>query len=258
MNRISSLFENKKSNILSVYFTAGYPQIDDTLPILRHLQKKGIDMVEIGIPFSDPMADGPVIQNSSQKALRNGMTLRKMFDQISSCRTEIQIPLILMGYLNPIFQFGFEHFCQKCQEVGIDGVIVPDLPFDNFVKEYQSIADKYDLRFIFLITPETSEERIREIDRQCKGFLYMVSSTAITGTQQSFNQQVAYFTRINEMNLQNPKLIGFGASNAATYQTACRYASGAIIGSAFVKALGNTSSIEEAIDSSLLFKTRPE
>lgn len=251
MNRINQLFETKKENILSLYFTAGYPQLEDTMPILRAMQAKGVDMVEIGIPFSDPMADGPVIQNSSSIALKNGMSIRKLFSQLSDCRKEIQLPLIMMGYLNPIMQFGFENFCQACQQVGIDGMIIPDLPMHDYIEEFKPVADRYDLRFIFLITPETSEERIREIDCQSDGFIYMVSSASITGTQDSFRQQQDYFERINSMSLKNPRLIGFGISNHETYQSACQYASGAIIGSAFIKALNNCTSVSSAVQSIL-------
>lgn len=238
MNRINELFLKKNKGILSVYFTAGYPELTDTLPVLRELQLNGIDMVEIGMPFSDPMADGPVIQESNQKALNNGMTLRFLFDQLKEMRGDVTIPVILMGYLNPVIQFGFEAFCQKCQETGVDGLILPDLPFRDYMEEYKSVADKYGVKIIMLITPETSEERIRFIDTHTDGFIYMVSSASTTGAQTSFDSyKQDYFRRINAMNLRNPRMIGFGISNKATLDSACAAASGAIIGSRFVKSL---------------------
>ena len=189
MNRITNLFNTKKDGILSVYFTAGYPALDDTTKILKELQAKGIDMVEVGIPFSDPMADGPVIQEAATQALRNGMSLRLLFDQLKDIRRDVHIPIILMGYLNPIMQFGFEAFCRKCVETGVDGMIIPDLPFADYMADYKAIAERYELKMIMLITPETSEERIRLIDEHTDGFIYMVSSAATTGAQQSFNEQ---------------------------------------------------------------------
>ena len=221
MNRITNLFNTKKDGILSVYFTAGYPALDDTTKILKELQAKGIDMVEVGIPFSDPMADGPVIQEAATQALHNGMSLRLLFDQLKDIRKEVRIPIILMGYLNPIMQFGFEAFCRKCVETGVDGMIIPDLPFADYMADYKAIAERYELKMIMLITPETSEERIRLIDEHTDGFIYMVSSAATTGAQQSFNEQKqAYFRRINGMGLQNPRLVGFGISNKATFDAA--------------------------------------
>ena len=247
MNRINQLFEQKKENILSVYFTAGFPKLEDTLPTLKCLQANGVDLVEIGVPFSDPMADGLVIQNSSHAALQNGMSIRKLFDQLTGVRANIHIPLIMMGYLNPIIQFGFEAFCKECHRVGVDGMIVPDLPMADFLAEYKEIASRYELEFIFLITPETSEERIREIDSHTNGFIYMVSSAAVTGTQNSFDNKVEYFNRINAMNLKNPRLIGFGISNKCTRDMVNRYSSGAIIGSAFIKALQETNDVEKGV-----------
>lgn len=247
MNRINKLFEQKKQNILSVYFTAGFPNLEDTLPTLRCLQANGVDLVEVGVPFSDPMADGVVIQNSSQQALQNGMSIRKLFEQLTAVRAEIHIPLIMMGYLNPIMQFGFEAFCKECHRVGVDGMIIPDLPMADFLAEYKEIAERYGLEFIFLITPETSEARIREIDSHTNGFIYMVSSAAVTGTQSSFDSKVEYFNRINAMNLKNPRLIGFGISNKSTRDMVNRYSSGAIIGSAFIKALEETQDVEKGV-----------
>jgi len=247
MNRINYLFEKKKENILSVYFTAGYPKLEDTLPTLLSLQTNGVDMIEIGIPFSDPMADGIVIQNSSQVALQNGMSIRKLFDQLTAVRVQVHIPLIMMGYLNPVMQFGFENFCKECNRVGVDGMIIPDLPLSDFLEEYKEIALRYHLEFIFLITPETSEERIRLIDSHTNGFIYMVSSAATTGTQTSFDNKTEYFNRINAMNLKNPRLIGFGISNKSTREMVCKYSSGAIIGSAFIKALQETQDVEKGV-----------
>ena len=245
--RINQLFRNKKENILSIYFTAGFPKLEDTVPTMECLQENGVDMLEIGIPFSDPMADGVVIQNSGQQALKNGMSLNVLFGQLTDIRNSVHIPLIMMGYLNPIMQYGFDKFCIECKRVGIDGMIIPDLPMSDYLNEYKPIAEKYGLEFIFLITPETSDERIREIDDNTNGFIYMVSSAAITGTQSSFDAQTGYFNRINSMNLKNPRLIGFGVSNKATLDMVCRYSSGAIVGSAFIKALNETSDIETAV-----------
>lgn len=247
MNRINKLFENKKENILSVYFTAGFPKLEDTLPTLSCLQANGVDLVEIGVPFSDPMADGLVIQNSSHAALQNGMSIRKLFDQLTNVRSQITIPLVMMGYLNPVMQFGFEAFCKECNRVGVDGLIIPDLPMSDFLKDYKSIAEKYKLEFVFLITPETSEDRIKEIDSHTNGFIYMVSSAAVTGTQSSFDNKIDYFNRINSMNLKNPRLIGFGISNKSTKDMVNRYSSGAIIGSAFIKALQETQDVEKGV-----------
>ena len=249
MNRITNLFETEKNGILSVYFTAGYPQLDDTVTILKELEKKGIDSVEIGIPFSDPMADGLVIQEAATQALRNGMSLHLLFDQLKDIRKEVQIPLIFMGYLNPIMQFGFEAFCKKCVKVGVDGMIIPDLPFADYMADYKEIADRYDLKMIMLITPETSEERIRQIDEHTSGFIYMVSSAATTGAQQSFDEQKqAYFRRINAMKLRNPRLVGFGISNKATFDAAASNSSGAIIGSKFIQLLKSEATAAQAID----------
>lgn len=248
MNRIKQLFETKQKDILSIYFTAGFPKIDDTVDVIKELEANGIDLIEIGIPFSDPMADGPTIQASGTVALRNGMTLSKLFEQLKDIRKEVSIPLILMGYLNPIMQYGFENFCKKCQEVGIDGTIIPDLPFNDYIKEYKPIADKYNVKVVMLITPETSDERIRFIDEHTDGFIYMVSSAATTGAQKSFDdQKQAYFKRINAMNLRNPRLIGFGISNKATLEAAQANASGAIIGSKFITLLQESKNIKEAV-----------
>lgn len=248
MNRINQLFEQKKENILSVYFTAGFPKLEDTVPTLECLQSNGVDLVEIGVPFSDPMADGLVIQNSSHQALKNGMSIRKLFEQLTNIRSTIHLPLIMMGYLNPVMQFGFEAFCKECQRIGVDGMIIPDLPMSDFLADYKPIAERYGLEFIFLITPETSEARIRQIDNQTNGFIYMVSSAATTGTQTSFDNKLEYFNRINNMHLKNPRLIGFGISNKSTRDMVCRYSSGAIIGSAFIKALQETQDVKKGVE----------
>ena len=249
MNRINKLFQTKSEKILSIYFCAGHPTLEGTRDTIKTLEQKGVDMIEIGVPFSDPMADGPVIQNAATKALRNGMTLRKLFSQLDGIRSEVNIPLILMGYLNPIMQFGFENFCKECVAKGIDGVIIPDLPFKDYLEEYKPIADKYDIRIIMLITPETSDERIRFIDEHTDGFIYMVSSAATTGAQKEFdNAKQAYFSRINAMGLRNPRMIGFGISNKQTLEAAQSNAAGAIIGSKFVNLIEETGDAGKAMD----------
>jgi tryptophan synthase alpha chain len=249
MNRINKLFQTKSEKILSIYFCAGHPTLEGTRDTIKTLEQKGVDMIEIGVPFSDPMADGPVIQNAATKALRNGMTLRKLFSQLDGIRSEVNIPLIFMGYLNPIMQFGFENFCKECVAKGIDGVIIPDLPFKDYLEDYKPIADKYDIRIIMLITPETSDERIRFIDEHTDGFIYMVSSAATTGAQKEFdNAKQAYFSRINAMGLWNPRMIGFGISNKQTLEAAQSNAAGAIIGSKFVNLIEETGDAGKAID----------
>ncbi|TWP30596.1 tryptophan synthase subunit alpha [Apibacter muscae] len=248
MNRINQLFKNKPKNILSIYFTAGYPNLDSTVEIIKKLESNGIDLIEIGIPFSDPMADGPTIQASGTQALKNGMTLKILFEQLENIRKEANLPLIMMGYLNPIMQYGFGNFCKKCKEIGLDGAIIPDLPFDDYIKEYKPIADQYDIKIIMLITPETSEERIRLIDEHTDGFIYMVSSASTTGAQKSFDEKKQeYFQKINAMNLKNPRLIGFGISNKETLDAAQKNSNGAIIGSKFISLLEDTNSIDKAI-----------
>lgn len=249
MNRINKLFIDKPNNILSIYFTAGYPKLNDTVKIIKELEANGIDLIEIGIPFSDPMADGPTIQASGNEALKNGMSLKLLFEQLKNIRQETELPLILMGYLNPIIQYGFENICKKCYEIGLDGAIIPDLPFDDYMNEYKAIAEKYDIKIIMLITPETSEKRIRLIDEHTDGFIYMVSSASTTGVQADFNKtKQDYFKRINTMQLKNPRLIGFGISNKQTLEAAQSNANGAIIGSKFVTLLKETPSIKEAIN----------
>lgn len=249
MNRIDKLFKEKKENILSVYFTAGYPKTDDTIEVIKALEKKGVDLLEIGVPFSDPMADGPVIQASGNEALRNGMSLKKLFAQLKNVRAEASIPLVLMGYLNPIMQYGFENYCKSAAECGVDGLIIPDLPFSEYMESYKSIAEKHGLHMIMLITPETSEERIKLIDQNTSGFIYMVSSASVTGARNSFNEtNLNYFRRVNKLNLQNPRLIGFGISNKETFEAACRESSGAIIGSKFIALLNSEGTIEAAAE----------
>ena len=237
-NRINALFESAPSHLLSVYFCAGCPTLDGTADVIRALQRGGVSMVEIGIPFSDPMADGVVIQEAATRSLHNGMSLRLLFQQLAHIRRDVHIPLILMGYLNPIMQYGFEAFCERCVQVGIDGLIIPDLPFRDYLASYKPVAERYGLRVIMLITPETDEQRIRDIDAHTDGFIYMVSSAATTGAQRDFDlTKQAYFQRIAVMNLRNPRMIGFGVSNRQTFEAACAHAAGAIVGSRFVTLL---------------------
>ncbi len=250
MNRINKLFETKQGNILSVYFTAGFPQLNDTANILKSLQESGADLVEVGIPFSDPLADGPVIQHSSEVALKNGMTMKLLFEQLKDFRKEINIPVLLMGYLNPVLQYGIEKFVQQCAASGIDGLILPDLPFKEYQEQYAPLFDQHNIRNIFLITPQTSEERVRLIDKAGNGFIYMVSSASTTGVKGQMNdQQTDYFMRIKNYKLNNPTLIGFGISNYDTFQTACQYSKGAIIGSAFINTIENSKDLKKDIHS---------
>lgn len=236
-NRINDLFERKEKGILSIYLTAGYPQRDDTVAIIRNLEAAGVDMIEIGFPFSDPLADGPVIQQSSQKAIDNGMRLELLFEQLSDIRTYTKLPLILMGYLNPVLQYGEAEFIYRCAEIGIDGIIIPDMPLDYYKQQLQQICIEKNIANILLITPETTEDRIREIDKNSKGFIYMVSSNSITGSNEQSLMRTEYFERIRAMELRNKTLIGFGISETASFNTACEFSSGGIIGSAFIKHL---------------------
>ena len=249
MNKITELFKRKKNNILSIYFTAGFPQLEDTTKLLDSLTASGVDMIEIGIPFSDPLADGPVIQHSSEVALKNGMNLKLLFQQLQKSQLpspKSQVPLVLMGYLNPVLQFGVANFCKRASEVGISGVIIPDLPMDEYLKEYRSNFDKYDLKNISLITPQTPEKRIRYIDEHSDAFIYMVSSASTTGVQEGVNSdKEKYFSRIKSMNLKNPLMIGFGIGDKKSFNKACEYASGAIMGSAFIKALEGSGNIAQ-------------
>jgi len=237
MNRIDQKFrENKK--LLSIYFSAGFPNLEDTVPILKKLQTAGVDMVEIGLPFSDPLADGPTIQASSTQAIRNGMTTEKLFSQLEGIRKHIKIPLVLMGYFNPMMQYGIEKFCSRCETIGIDGIIIPDLPVDVYNENYKALFDKHGLYNMFLITPQTSEARIKYIDKVSNGFIYMVSSASVTGAKSTFgNTQTEYFKRIASLKLKTPTVIGFGISNQETYKIACDQSKGAIIGSAFIQFL---------------------
>lgn len=246
MNKIQKLFLEKKKNILSIYFTAGFPKLEDTNRILSELENAEVDMIEIGIPFSDPLADGPTIQHSSEVALKNGMTLKLLFEQLQTANC--QLPTLLMGYLNPVLQFGIENFCKSANEVGISGVILPDLPMDEYLSEYKNIFEKYNLKNIFLITPQTSEKRIRMIDKNSDGFIYAVSSASTTGTKMGIDsEKEKFFQRIKKMNLKNPVMIGFGISDKESFNKACEYANGAIIGSAFIKHLENRGEVKDFI-----------
>ena len=249
-NKINQLFEQRKDQkLLSLYFCAGCPTLEATGEVIKTMQRRGIAMIEVGIPFSDPLADGPVIQNAATQALKNGMNLRTLFAQLKAIKDEVEIPLVLMGYLNPILHYGIEEFCKSCVESGVSGMIIPDLPFKDYLDIVKPVADKYDLRVIMLITPETSEERIRFIDDHTDGFIYMVSSAAITGAQKSFDEaKQEYFRRINGMNLRNPRMIGFGISNKQTLEAAQQNAAGAIIGSKFVTLLNESKDADEALD----------
>lgn len=250
MNRIQNKLQEDKK-LLSIYFTAGYPSLNDTATIIKELENNGVDMIEIGLPFSDPLADGPTIQASSTQALKNGMTTEVLFNQLKDIRKSVNIPLIIMGYFNPILQYGVEAFCKKCQEVGVDGLIIPDLPVDVYHDDYKTTFEAYGIINVLLITPQTSNERIHFIDSVSNGFIYMVSSASVTGSQSGFNNEnTAYFKRIADMNLKNPQIIGFGISDNKTFTQATTYAKGAIIGSAFIKHITSKKidSIKEFID----------
>ncbi|MCW3467571.1 tryptophan synthase subunit alpha [Chitinophaga nivalis] len=246
-NRIDQLFAQKQHGILNIYCTAGFPQLNDTLRIMTALQENGVDLIELGMPFSDPLADGPVIQDSSTKALQNGMSLNKLFEQLTGFRERIHVPVILMGYLNPVLCYGIEAFCAKCAEVGVDGIIVPDLPMAEFEEEYKPVFEKYNLHLIFLVTPETGEARIRKIDSLSKGFIYAVSSSSTTGKEKDMSGQQAYFERLEKLQLKNPVLIGFGVKDKATFETATAHANGAIIGTAFIKAIEHSTDISGSV-----------
>ena len=238
-NKINNLFANSKDKkLLSLYFCAGCPTLEGTADVILTMQRRGIAMIEVGIPFSDPLADGPVIQSAATQALKNGMNLKTLFAQLREIKDKVEIPLVLMGYLNPILHYGIEEFCKSCVECGVSGAIIPDLPFKDYMEQVKPVADKYDIRIIMLITPETSEERIRFIDEHTDGFVYMVSSASTTGAQKSFDEaKQEYFQRINAMNLRNPRMIGFGISNKQTLESSQANAAGAIIGSKFVQLL---------------------
>ena len=249
MNKIQKLFSEKKKNILSIYFTAGFPQLNDTGKVLAALQNNGTDIIEIGMPYSDPLADGPVIQNSGMQAIENGMTIQILFDQLELFKKnkdrKASVPLVLMGYLNPVLQFGFERFCKEANEAGISGLIIPDLPIKEYESNYKSIVEANELSFIFLITPETSDERIRKIDDLTTGFIYAVSSSSITGSDTNMNAQENYFQRIQNLGLKNKILIGFGIRDHQTFQLACKYAAGAIIGTAYINQIEKTTNIDQ-------------
>jgi tryptophan synthase alpha chain len=245
MSRLATLFQQKPKNVLNVYCTAGYPHLNSTIPIMQALQNNGADIIELGMPYSDPLADGTVIQESSSIALQNGMSIQLLFQQLENCRKNIHIPIILMGYMNPILQYGFEAFCKKAAAVGVDGLILPDLPEYEFETMYGAIIKKYGLDFIFLITPETSETRILKIDSLSSGFLYAVSSSTTTGNDKNFDEVAQYLQRLQQMHLRNPIMVGFGIKNKETFMAACKYSNGAIIGSAYIKAIAGASDVED-------------
>jgi len=248
MNRLNKLFKEKQKRILNIYFTAGYPSLNDTMQIAKALEESGADLIEIGMPYSDPVADGPTIQESNQRSLDNGMTVELLFEQLANLRQAVKIPVILMGYFNPVMQYGVERFCQRCKEIGIDGLIIPDLPLAVYERDYQKTFEANGLSNVFLITPQTSDERINKIDQLSSSFIYMVSSASVTGAKQVVSQdQQTYFERINQLQLSSPKLIGFGISNGDTFDAACRNANGAIIGSAFIKMLNDSKDLENDI-----------
>jgi tryptophan synthase alpha chain len=249
-NRINQLFEKKDRDILSVYFTAGFPALNNTVTIIELLEKNGADLIEVGMPFSDPTADGPTIQHSNEVALKNGMSLEVLFQQLGNIRQRVQLPVILMGYFNPVYKYGVAKFCQRCREIGIDGLILPDLPIGEYNLQYRNQFEENNLHNIFLITPQTSDDRILDIDRQSNGLIYMVSSSSTTGAGKKVEDfHSGYFERVSRLPLKNPRLIGFGISDNATFRNACKYAHGAIIGSAFVKALQQDNSLEVTIES---------
>ncbi len=246
-NRIQNLFETKKENILSLYFTAGFPNLNDTLTILKHLEESAVDMIEIGFPYSDPLADGPVIQESSGTAIENGMTLSLLFEQLQSLRSFTQKPIVLMGYLNVVLQFGEKEFIEKCAQVGVDGIIIPDMPLHYYLSNFKELCEINQVSNVLLITPETSEERIKQLDSYSSGFIYLVSSNSITGSTNAITFQTDYYQRIQSMKLQNPHLIGFGVHDKKTFETVCEFGSGAIIGSAFIKHLNKNRTTRESI-----------
>ena len=249
--RITELFKKKNKKVLNVYCTAGFPQLDSTMEVLKALQENGADLIEIGMPYSDPLADGPVIQASSTRALENGMTIAKLFEQLRELRRVVSVPVLLMGYMNPVMQYGFEKFCEAAAGVGVDGLILPDLPIYEFEAEYGPVMKKYNLDFIFLVTPETSSDRVLKVDSLSSGFLYAVSSSSTTGKDKDMNDQEAYFERLGKMGLRNPVLVGFGVRDKASFETASRHANGAIIGTAYIKALEAGGSVADATRSFL-------
>ncbi|HEY4290969.1 MAG TPA: tryptophan synthase subunit alpha [Puia sp.] len=246
MSRISDLFKKKSKKVLNVYCTAGFPRLESTLEVLKALEENGADLIELGMPYSDPLADGPVIQASSTKALENGMTIATLFSQLKTMRPAIGVPVLLMGYMNPVLQYGFEKFCESAAGAGVDGLILPDLPIYEFETEYGPVMKRYGLDFIFLVTPETSEERVRKVDSLSSGFLYAVSSSSTTGKNKEINDQQEYFRRLAGMGLRNPVMVGFGIRDKASFEAACLHANGAIIGTAYIKALENGNSVADA------------
>ncbi|MEO6314357.1 MAG: tryptophan synthase subunit alpha [Chitinophagaceae bacterium] len=246
MNRLDELFLRKKNKILNVYCTAGYPQLHSTLEVMKALQESGADIIELGMPYSDPLADGPVIQHSGSTALANGMTIEKLFGQLQDFRKQVYVPVILMGYMNPVLQYGFEKFCQHAAALPIDALILPDLPEHEFETEYGPVMQRYGLDFIFLVTPETSEERVKKLDQLSTGFLYAVSSSSTTGSEKNMTDVNAYLKRLQSYNLKNPVLVGFGIKDKQSFDDACTYANGAIIGTAFIKALENSADVAGA------------
>jgi tryptophan synthase alpha chain len=248
MTRIEELFVNKQQNIMNVYCTAGFPKLDSTLRVMQALQDNGVDLIELGMPYSDPLADGPVIQESSAKAIGNGMTIQTLFSQLQDMRSTIKVPVILMGYMNPILQYGFENFCSKAAEVGVDGLILPDLPMYEYETEYGKIIKRHGLNLIFLVTPETADDRIRKIDELSSGFLYAVSSSSTTGSNKEIKDQEGYFKKLKELKLKNPILVGFGITDKQTFEAACKHSNGAIIGTAYIKALANAEDISSATE----------
>lgn len=245
MGRIKDLFLNKNKNVLNVYFTAGYPQLNSTIEVMNALQNNGADIIELGMPYSDPLADGPVIQQSSSVALANGMTIKKLFEQLKDFRNEISVPVVLMGYMNPVLQYGFEKFCADAASVGIDGLILPDLPEYEFETEYGPVIKKYDLDFIFLVTPETTEARIKKLDSLSSGFLYAVSSSSTTGTDKNMTDVSGFLQKLKALNLKNPLLVGFGIKDKASFDQACAHANGAIIGSAYIRAIAAPGNVAD-------------
>lgn len=246
MTRIEELFKRKQQKVLNVYCTAGFPKLESTLEVMKALQENGADIIELGMPYSDPLADGEVIQQSSAIALQNGMTISKLFEQLKEMRSTIHVPVILMGYMNPVLQYGFENFCAKATEVGIDGFILPDLPMYEYESEYKEILEKYSLNLIFLVTPETKDERLRQIDGLSSGFLYAVSSSSTTGKNKDIGEQESYFKKLHDMKLKNPVFVGFGIKDRQTFEVACKYTNGAFIGTAYIKALGNGKDVNTA------------
>ena len=246
MNRIEELFERKNKNILNVYCTAGFPSLNSTIEVMKSLQDSGADMIELGMPYSDPLADGPVIQASSTVALQNGMTIMKLFDQLKNFRNTIHLPVLLMGYMNPILQYGFEKFCADAATVGIDGLILPDLPEYEFESEYREIINRNGLDFVFLVTPETAEARVKKLDQLSSGFLYAVSSSSTTGKDKKMEDVTTYLARLKSLHLKNPILVGFGIKDRQSFQAACQIANGAIIGTAYIKVLGQGSDVKSA------------